>query len=167
MRKLTYALTLMFTLSFITACSLNHKENNLEEMSYRAAGYDRNNAFFQTNSTDPTNPIHDLERRVDQVPGVSNVSVLFYPTDNLIVAFSADNTPSIEVTEARVRQELQGEAKHYIVYLVTQEHPDLLARVRETRSQQRQGNSIRDEDMLSVMQGIWKDIVPFNFLSKS
>lgn len=161
MRKITCALTLIFALSFTTACSLNHKESALEEASYRAAGIDRN---FQTNSN---NPIRDLEKRVDQVPGVSNVSVLFYPADNLVVGYSSDKTAPAGVTEARVRQELQGESKHYIVYLVNQEHQDLLTRVRETRSQQRQGKHVSDADMLSVMQGVWKDIVPFNFLSKT
>lgn len=167
MRKITYAITLIFILCFITACSLNHKENALEEMSYRAAGYDRSNSLFQTNSPPSPNPIRDLEQRVEHVPGVSNVSVLFYPTDNLIVGFSSDNTPSYAVTEARVRQELQGEAKHYLVYLVNEQNPDLLARVWETRFQQRQGKTVSDSEMLSIMNGVWKAIVPFNFLSKT
>lgn len=167
MRKFTYALTLIFTLTFVTACSLNHKENALEEMSYRAAGQDQNNGIFQTYSTPTADVIRDVEQRVDQVPGVSNVHVLFYPADNLIVGFTADNTTSYEVTEARVRQELQGEAKHNIVYLVHQENPDLLARIMQTRSKQRQGKPVSDMEMLSVVNGVWKAIVPFNFLSKT
>lgn len=165
MRKFTFALPLILILGLISGCSLNHRYNALEEASYRAAGIETHQ-----NTAPAQDPAEHLENRVKAIPGIANAHVLFYGVDNLIVgidlAQGAHNN-AYRISEDRVRQELQGESKDFLVYIVTEKDTDVLTRVRNLRNDIRRGQSITEGQLLSVVNGVWKSIVPLNLLSKS
>ncbi|MEW9672293.1 YhcN/YlaJ family sporulation lipoprotein [Ammoniphilus sp. 3BR4] len=162
MKKAPIAFTLFLILGLMTGCSLNHRYSSLEEAQFRAAGFEP-----AQNIAPEADPAAHIENRVEAIPGVQEANVLFYGVDNLIIGVDAEGTPSVRAIEGWIRQELQGEANDFLVYVVTEREPDLLSRIKTMRGNILQGKRVNENEMLSLVNGVWKTIVPFNHLSKT
>ncbi|WP_164984993.1 YhcN/YlaJ family sporulation lipoprotein [Ammoniphilus sp. CFH 90114] len=161
MKKVPFTLTFLLMLGLLTGCSLDHRFNSLEEASYRAKGFENNM------NTAPIDPADHIEKRVEAIPGVKEAHVLFYGVDNLILGIDTEEPPSLQAIKGWIKQELQGEAVDFLIYVVTNRESDLLARVKAMRSNILEGQKVRESEMVRLVNGVWKTVVPFNLLSKS
>lgn len=162
MKKTSALFTLFLILGLVTGCSLNHRYSALEEASFRAKGFETTQ-----NMAPESDPAAHFENRIEAIPGVQEAHVLFYGVDNLIIGVDTVEPPSLRAVEGWMRQELQGEAKDFLIYIVTEREPELLTRIKTMRANVLQGQRVREREMLSLVNSVWKTIVPFNHLSKT
>ncbi|RKD22736.1 hypothetical protein BEP19_10820 [Ammoniphilus oxalaticus] len=154
--KITF---LALSIFLVTACTLAPQRNTLEEMSYRAAGYDGNQPRVLSDE-----PIKHFEQRVEGISGIRNASVILYGTDTMIIGIDTTGSTHPNIIENKVRQELQGETNNYLIYVVKdKEYPDLHAQVKQISDRLEYEQPVSEQELYDVVNETWKTVVPFNF----